>query len=238
MKDYARQSGEKAVYFRALNTEPGADGPESRIAEYFEHQRDVALARSRGRDLPQPLRAEWFAEMRADVLTLEAVAPWPGLTLSEKEERLRKATEACPWSAHAHAMLATFLGLSQRSDEALEEQRRAFELNPASIKRRTTLAQHLADRGDFAEALQLSDIEDPSPALVVVRAYCTLELGDAESATKTVEKVLGEHPRNTTALRVHARCLRALGEKRRAADVERRASFYERGVASPGEQSA
>jgi tetratricopeptide (TPR) repeat protein len=231
----AEEYAQQAAYLRSIDTRPGADGPEKRMAEVLEGQRHVALmAATKGRHkLPTP-RPELSVELDADRLCLETVAPWLDLDVVEKEKRLREAVRVCPWSSYARRRLGSHLSERGRAEEAITQLREAVKLNPKNVEGRTGLAYVLLDREWYDEAMAVTAVDVASPELATIRAYCTLKLGDAETAESIVRGVLLDVPRHTTALRVLAACLRGLGNEKRAKELERDAAFYERGVRPPG----
>jgi uncharacterized protein HemY len=85
------------------------------------------------------------------------------------------------------------------------------------------------------EVLALTEGGWPSPTLQAARAHALFKLGDAAAAERIAREMLARHPRHPMALRVLAECLRAEGEEKSARELERKADFFEHGVAPPSE---
>ena len=230
-EDYRRQ----ANYLRNIDTSPGADGPEKRVAEHWEHAASVALAVVAGGGLSTPpLRPDLRAELEADRLCLEAIAPTLNLSLEEKEARLREAVRRCPHLAYARRSLAAHLSSTARLEEARSEYRRALSLNPAHVGGRETLVLIAAHFGDHGDVLALTDDSQVSVILRSARAHVFCQRGELDEGERLAREVLSSHPRHPPALRVLAACVRARGGGRVAHELELKADFYERGVEPPG----
>jgi Tfp pilus assembly protein PilF len=234
-QEMAEESAEQAAFLRSVDPRPGADGPEKRLAEHFENTRDLwlAMATDGQHPFPEP-RPELEAELRADALCMKAIAPWPELSDDQQEKRLREAIRICDWSAYAHRSLAHHLQRVGKLDEAQLHLRRSVELNPNNEGGRESLALLLADRGDHEAVRTLTTRYETSPMLKAVRAYALVNLGDIPTAEALIDEVLNRYPRHPLALLVVAQCHRARGDEDKARELERRATFYERGVGPPG----
>ncbi len=234
-QDLAALDGEQAAYLKGIDPRPGADGPEKRLAERFENSRNMWLAMATDGRHPIPTtRPEHLAEMEADALCMQAIAPWLELSVEEQEKRYREAVRVCNWSAYAHRSLGRHLWLVGRVEEAIHHLRRSIELNPANEEGREALAVVHAERSEYQDVLALTAGKVSSTMLRAVRAHALLKSGDVAGAENLSRIVLDEHPRQTVALRVLADCLRASGERRKAHELEMRADLFERGVQPPG----
>lgn len=234
-RDQAEADLQQAAYLRGIDSRPGADGPEKRLAEFFQNASDISLAvATDGQHQLRGHRAKLSAELHADRLCMEAIAPWLGLSPDEEEKRYREAVRVCEWSAYAHRALGQHLRHFGKVDEAVLHLRRSVELNPANEEGREWLLLVHAERGDYAEMLALTTERASSPMLRALRAVALLRTGDMTGAEKLARAVVEEHPRQSVGLRVLAECLRSQGDERKARELETKADFYERGVRSPG----
>lgn len=234
-RDQAEADLQQAAYLRSLDPRPGADGPEKRLAEFFENASDISLVvATDGQHQLRKHRAELSAELKADGLCMEAVAPWLNLPPEEQEKRYREAVRVCDWSAYAHRALGQHLRRFGKVDETILHLRRSVDLNPENEEGREWLLLVHAERGDYDDMLALTADSASSPMLRALRAVALLKTGDMAAAEKLACAVLEEHPRQSVALRVLAECLRVHGDERKARELETKADFYERGVRSPG----
>ena len=234
-REQAAADLQQAAHLRGIDPRPGADGPDKRLAEFFENSSDIWLAGATdGQHQLRGHRAELSAELKADGLCLEAITPWLSLPPDEQEKRYREAVRVCDWSAYAHRSLGLHLHHMGKIDDAVEHLRRALELNPANEEGREALGQIHADRGDYDDVLALTTDTASSPMLRALRAVALLKTGDVAGAERLARAVIDEQPRQSVALRVVAECLRAQGDERKARELETKADFFERGVRSPG----
>lgn len=212
----------------------GDDGPELRMIEEFEWRRAVALAvATKGRQPPPQRREELSAEQKADGLCLDAIAPWQGHDDATKEKLFREATEVASWLAYPWRMLASHLQQTGRHEEAVEQFRKAFELNPDNLDGREALTMALVDQEGWQETVEVTD-PPTSSSLASLRGWALIQLGQFEEARQLADRVLKEHPSHSVALWVRAACLRADGKVKDAKALEKKADFNERGVAPPG----
>lgn len=231
----AADCGERASFWRNFDKRPGADGPDKRSAEWFEGERDLwlALAENRLQDVPHG-RKELAAEMQADGLCMEAVAPWLNLGPEQQEEKLRQAVRVCDSSPYAHRQLGQHLRHHGRTDEAIRHLRRALELNPQNEESREALAFIYLDRNEFSEALAITNVHPSTLTLRAVRAHALVELGSVAEAQGLALELLDKSPRHPPTLRVLALCHRKTGDVLEAQKLERRADLLERGAESLG----
>jgi tetratricopeptide (TPR) repeat protein len=234
-RHHAEVDRQEAAALRALDPRPGADGPEKRLAGWFDHRAELAWALATDGPCPSPARYDALsATMKADRLCEEAVAPWSGLSPSEREHRLREAVRVDPSSAYATRLLGNHCHRMGNDDEAIEHLRRAVELNPENVEGLEALVLLLSRRGDHGEVLERTAANARTPFLEACRAYGLLRNGDVDRSTKLAEKVRQEHPKFALGLRVLAECRRAQGEGKDARELDQRAELFERGVRSPG----
>jgi len=177
---------------------------------------------------------ELAAEMQADGLCMEAVAPWLNLRPEQQEEKLREAVRVCDSSSYAHRQLGQHLRHHGRTDEATLHLRRALELNPQNEESREALAFIYLDSDEFSEVLAITDVHASTLTLRAVRAHALVELGAVTEAQGLALELLDKSPRHTTALRVLALCHRKTGDVLEAQKLERRADFLERGAGALG----
>jgi tetratricopeptide (TPR) repeat protein len=234
LRKVAEECAQHATSARALDRRPGADGPERRYAEFFEQTHHMTLAAaSKGKHVFPALRREWLTEMKADHLCMEAVELGLGGMHEEAEQRLREAVEICTWSAFAHRSLAHHLQGAGKVEESIFHYRRSIELNPENQEGRELLVLLLHELEQHDEVLALTEGGWPWPTLRAARAHALFKLGDAIAAERIARENLDAHPRHPMALRVLAGCLRTKGEEKDARELERKADFFEHGVAPP-----
>lgn len=189
-RDLAEADIQRADYLRGVDPRPGSDGPEKRLAEFFENTSDISLAvATDGQHQLRGPRVELLAELHADRLCMEAIAPWLGLPPDEQEKRYREAVRVCEGSAYAHRSLGQHLRHFGKVDEAILHLRRSVELNPANEEGREWLLLVHAERGDYAEMLALTTERASSPMLRALRAVALLRTGDMTGAEKLARAV-------------------------------------------------
>jgi len=230
-RQVAETCRERASFWRSIDERPGADGPDRRWAEWFEGEGRMwsALANGRLQEVGE-VRAELAAELKADQLCMEAVAPWLKLRPEEQEGRLCEAVRICDSSSYAHRRLGLHLREQGRTEEAIQHLRRATEINPQNEESREALAVTYIDRGNFSEALAITDVPCSTTTLRAARAHALVSIGDVAAAEQLASGILEESPRHTMALRALAECYRRAGDGSEARKLELRADFLERGV--------
>ena len=72
------------------------------------------------------------------------------------EQEFRHAIELNPSYATAHQWYSYYLSAMGRFPEALEEARKAQQIDPLSLSINTTLAGRYRDLGEYAQAIDLS----------------------------------------------------------------------------------
>jgi tetratricopeptide (TPR) repeat protein len=232
-REMAAADAAHVMFLSSIDPRPGADGPEKRMAELFANSRQLGLALANEAASPPEFRTELLAELRADALCMEAVAPWLGLSPQQQEERYRDAVAACDRSSYVHRSLGEHLLRAGKIEEAMRHLRRSVELNPENDEGRERLALVHGAREEHDEVLALTDRPTASPVLRATRAYTLLKTGDIGSAETLACEVLDGRPNDTLALRVLAACRRARGDVAKACELEMRADLFERGVRPP-----
>ena len=127
------------------------------------------------------------------------------------ERKIREAVKISPRLARAHSDLAAVLLMSgQAGDEALEESRRAAELDPADLTYLVRYGATLETAGRLVEAravLRRARARRPSdPQILLLLADCSARLGDDE-AIPLLRKVVATSPKNLAARTTLARLL-------------------------------
>lgn len=217
---------------RSFKRRPGDDGPEQRLIELFEFQHELARYYQGARKECPSLRGGFDEEFEADGLYFEVLSD-RSLTDVEQERKLRAAVAICERSAHARRALAYWLAEHDAAGEAVEQLRRAVQLNPANVEGRERLLELLASTGAFAEAIAVP-ANDVSVFCLGVRAACLVEVGDFVAAKSLAAAIVADHPRHAIALRALAACSRAEGRDTEARRLEAEARFYGEGVGMPG----
>lgn len=138
--------------------------------------------------------------------------------------------QALAWRGEAREQL-------DRPQAALEDYRRAVELDPGRDATRLRLARLLLRAGQPREALghfeQLSPRQPGNAEVQLGLALCYLELGQAEEARRLLDPLVAAEPRNAQALAARGRVAQASKEFAEAEDWLRRAvaaAPYEREV--------
>ncbi len=146
------------------------------------------------------------------------------------EQELRLALELSPGNADAHDALGWLCSSLERFDEALEEVRRARELDP--MAHRSDVASELMRAGRYESALEEAEriIElDPSfPRGHSVRGWAEIKLGHPDRGIAALERAAGLSPEATLfrAQLAQAHAMTGSPEKARAilAELQRLAS--------------
>lgn len=169
-------------------------------------------------DLAAAHRA-WGAIVR-DLPTSETEDP-----LRESEEALRRAVELNPSDPWAHYWLGQTLDMMGRHDEALDQARRAAELDPLALQIRTGVAQHWLVRRDYDRAAEEADrvlaIDSTFPAAIAV---ATVARSFSADETPELEALAAmEAPPEDAGGQILAGAVRAVGLAGLGRDAESRA---------------
>jgi Flp pilus assembly protein TadD len=141
-------------------------------------------------------------------------------------ETLRRALEADPAHAAAHALLARVLVRQRRLHGADGEARRALELAPEDPRVQLAMAELCLARKDLANAahhaaLALDDSRDPDAPVVAARV--ALAAGDPFAASRHLDTAIARAPRDPRVLAMYARVALASGDLAAAANHAARA---------------
>jgi tetratricopeptide (TPR) repeat protein len=141
---------------------------------------------------------------------------WP-----RSEQEFRGAIELNPNYATAHQWYGYYLAAMGRFPEALEEARKAQQIDPLSLSINTTLAGRYRDLHQYAQAIDLNrrTLEmDPTfvPAHIALGAAYE-DQGILWQAVSEYQKAVDLSPNNPIALASLARlCIRAFGRSSRS----------------------
>jgi len=108
-------------------------------------------------------------------------------------EQYRLAAELAPRESVYRRYSGDALLAADKEEEALEEYRKAIELNAADIEARLSVARILISRGDSADAaleLERALEQEDDPALRCMLARCLLEEGNADGALEELESAM------------------------------------------------
>jgi tetratricopeptide (TPR) repeat protein len=94
-----------------------------------------------------------IAEGHAELALVEFYYDWDWV---QSEQEFRHAIELNPSYATAHQWYSYYLSAMGRFPEAVEEARKAQQIDPLSLSINTTLAGRYRDLGDFTHAIDLS----------------------------------------------------------------------------------
>jgi TolB-like protein/DNA-binding winged helix-turn-helix (wHTH) protein/Flp pilus assembly protein TadD len=94
-----------------------------------------------------------IAEGHAELALVEFYYDWDWV---QSEQEFRHAIELNPSYATAHQWYSYYLSAMGRFPEAVEEARKAQQIDPLSLSINTTLAGRYRDLGDFTQAIDLS----------------------------------------------------------------------------------
>jgi tetratricopeptide (TPR) repeat protein len=102
----------------------------------------------------------------------------------------------CATTAAQFKSLAESLSLRERSDQAIEMQRRAVLLDPADTDLRRNLAHALLERGDFQGAAEYmtAEIAGNDPALLMTLAEVQFRGGKTDDGMAVLRRLVAEDP--------------------------------------------
>jgi tetratricopeptide (TPR) repeat protein len=111
--------------------------------------------------------------------------------------------------------------------KAIEDYRRAVELNPGYDQARLRLAEHLIQSGEAEEALvhfeRLAQDQPENFTVLLGLARCRNELHQAEQARPLLDRLLAEHPSDGAVLVEHAKLALHTGQLAEAENYLRKA---------------
>lgn len=143
-------------------------------------------------------------------------------------------------AAEAHAIRGSLLATHGRDGEALPHLARALELAPGQHGTRLKLADALARRGRFAEAIAhydrlLAAEAGPASALLTRRAAALVNLGRHGEALADYRRAVAAAPDDPSVRLRHAEALEFLGRGGEAAAERRRAAELSAAAGDPVE---
>jgi TolB-like protein/DNA-binding winged helix-turn-helix (wHTH) protein/Flp pilus assembly protein TadD len=169
----------------------GSDVLPARVASAKAH-----VAASKALDL-DPTIAEGHAELA--LVEFYYDWDWP-----RSEQEFRRAIELNPNYATAHQWYSYYLSAMGRFAEAVEEARKAQQIDPLSLSINTTLAGRYRDSGQFAQAINLSQrtLEmDPDFVTAHIALGATYEAeGSWPQAIREYQKAVDLSPNSPPAL--------------------------------------
>lgn len=120
--------------------------------------------------------------------------------------------------------IATCLLSLKRPEESYKYLDHVLSIHPNDVKAISLKAACLSEEEKYQEATKLLDSipDDEDEGLAfpyIVKANALFETGEYETALQTVDEVLKEEPKNTSALQLKAQCLEFLEQFDQAVDV-------------------
>ncbi len=146
-----------------------------------------------------------IAEGHAELALVEFYYDWNWV---QAEQEFRHAIELNPSYATAHQWYSYYLSAMGRFPEAVEEARKAQQIDPLSLSINTTLAGRYRDLGDFTQAIDLSRRTlEMDPTFVSAR----IGLGAAYEAQRIWPEAISEYKKAVEVSQKSPPALAALG---------------------------